>query len=84
MKIDFANSSLVRKWTGQVASHSTLAASLRGSDPSIRHSREGGNPRTNFPRKNVNRDTTTHVHTAALTLGAPKTNATAGATRKAP
>ena len=44
----------------------------------------GGNPRTNFPRKNVNRDTTTHVHTAALTLGAPKTNATAGATRKAP
>ena len=55
---------LVRKWTGQVASHSTLAASLRGSDRSIRHSREGGNPRTNTPRKNANRDTTTYVHTA--------------------
>ena len=55
---------LVRKWTGQVASHSTLAASLRGSDRSIRHSREGGNPRTNIPRKNANCDTTTYAHTA--------------------
>ena len=33
------------------------------ANPSIRHSREGGNPRTNIPRKNVNRDTTTYVHT---------------------
>ena len=32
--------------------------------PPIRHSREGGNPRTNIPRKNANRDTTTYVHTA--------------------
>ena len=31
---------LARKWTCQVASHSTLAASLRGSDRSIRHSRD--------------------------------------------
>ena len=54
---------LVRKWTGQVASHSTLAASRRGSDRSIRHSREGGNPRTYIPRKNANRDTITQVHT---------------------
>ena len=36
----------------------------RRSEPPIRHSREGGNPRTNIPRKNVNRDTTTYVHTA--------------------
>ena len=34
------------------------------TNPTIRHSREGGNPRTNIPRKNVNRDTTTYVHTA--------------------
>ena len=34
------------------------------ANPSIRHSREGGNPRTNIPRKNANRDTTTYVHTA--------------------
>ena len=32
--------------------------------PPIRHSREGGNPRTNIPRKIANRDTTTYVHTA--------------------
>ena len=32
--------------------------------PRIRHSREGGNPRTNIPRKNAIRETTTHVHTA--------------------
>ena len=30
----------------------------------IRHSREGGNPRTNIPRKNANRDTITYVHAA--------------------
>ena len=36
---------------------------VRQRDPSIRHSREGGNPRTNIPRKNANRDTTTYVHT---------------------
>ena len=29
-----------------------------------RHSREGGNPRANIPRKNANGDTTTYVHTA--------------------
>ena len=34
------------------------------ANPYIRHSREGGNPRTNIPRKNANRDTTTYVHTA--------------------
>ena len=33
------------------------------ANPSIRHSREGGNPRTNIPRKNAKRDTTTYVHT---------------------
>ena len=32
--------------------------------PPIRHSREGGNPRTNIPRKIANRDTTTYVNTA--------------------
>ena len=37
---------------------------VRQRPPHIRHSREGGNPRTNIPRKNVNRDTTTYVHTA--------------------
>ena len=36
----------------------------RRSGSPIRHSREGGNPRTNIPRKNVNRDTTTYVYTA--------------------
>ena len=40
--------------------------SSASANPYIRHSREGGNPRTNIPRKNVNRDTTTHVHTASL------------------
>ena len=39
--------------------------------PPVRHSREGGNPRTNIPRKIAYRDTTTHVHTAAPTLGLP-------------
>ena len=34
------------------------------ANPFIRHSREGGNPRTNIPQQNVNRDTTTDVHTA--------------------
>ena len=34
------------------------------ANPYIRHSREGGNPRTNIPQKNVNRDTTTYVHAA--------------------
>ena len=34
----------------------------RHSGSPIRHSREGGNPRTNIPRKNANRDTTTYVH----------------------
>ncbi len=34
------------------------------ANPSIRHSREGGNPRTNIPRKKVNRDTATCVQTA--------------------
>ena len=34
------------------------------TNPTIRHSREGGNPRTNIPRKNSNRDTTTYLHTA--------------------
>ena len=34
------------------------------ANPYIRHSREGGNPRTNISRKSVNRDTTTYVHTA--------------------
>ena len=53
-------------------------------NPSIRHSREGGNPSTNIPRKNANRDTTTYLHTAAPTLGPPKTNATAGAIRETP
>ena len=38
----------------------------RRSGSPIRHSREGGNPRTNIPRKNVNRDTTTCVQTATL------------------
>ena len=32
--------------------------------PRIRHSREGGNPRTNIPPENANRDTITYVHTA--------------------
>ena len=32
--------------------------------PRIRHSREGGNPRTNIPPENANRDITTYVHTA--------------------
>ena len=36
----------------------------RRSGSPIRHSREGGNPRTNVPRKNVNRETATYVHTA--------------------
>ena len=52
--------------------------------PRIRHSREGGNPRTNIPRTNANRDTTTCVHTASPTLGPPKTNATAGTIRESP
>ena len=30
--------------------------------PRIRLSREGGNPRTNIPRKNANGDTSAHVH----------------------
>ena len=30
-----------------------------------RYSREGGNPRTNIPRKNANHDATTYVHTAS-------------------
>ena len=34
------------------------------ANASIRHSREGGNPRTNIPRKKANRDTTTCVQTA--------------------
>ena len=34
------------------------------ANPFIRHSREGGNPRTNIPRKKANRDTTTCVQTA--------------------
>ena len=34
------------------------------ANPSIRHSREGGNPRTNIPRKNANRDTITYLHAA--------------------
>ena len=37
---------------------------LRQSGPSVRHSREGGNPRTNIPRKNAKRDTTTYFHRA--------------------
>ena len=36
----------------------------RRSGSPIRHSREGGNPRTNIPRKKANRDITTYVHTA--------------------
>ena len=36
------------------------------ANSSNRHSREGGNPRTNIPRKNANRDTTTYVHMATL------------------
>ena len=34
------------------------------ANPYTRHSREGGNPRTNIPRNNANCDTTTYVHTA--------------------
>ena len=34
------------------------------ANPSIRHSREGGNPRANIPRKKANRDTITCVQTA--------------------
>ena len=52
------NSSFVRKWC--------YAASIvpESHHPHTRHSREGGNPRTNIPRKKANRDTTTCVHTA--------------------
>ena len=58
-------SSLVRKCPYAASSvpecHRTRT---RRSGSPIRHSREGGNPRTNIPRKNVNRDTTTYVYTA--------------------
>ena len=47
---------------------SSLSFAIRGIPspirPPIRHSREGGNPRTNIPRKIANRDTITYVHTA--------------------
>ena len=47
------------------------------ANPYIRHSREGGNPRINIPRKNVNRDTTTYVHTATpLRLSGESTSRT--------
>ena len=44
--------------------HALKWLSSAPANPFIRHSREGGNPRTNIPRTNDNRDTTTYVHTA--------------------
>ena len=40
------------------------SAPLNPNNPRSRHSREGGNPRTNISRTNANRDNNTYVHTA--------------------
>ena len=51
---------LIRHWYENALKRLSSAP----ANPSIRHSREGGNPRANIPRKNANRDTTTYVHAA--------------------
>ena len=50
---------------GLVPSRADRPALASSFSPPIRHSREGENPRTSVPRKNVNRDATTYVHKAA-------------------